>query len=984
MKQLFYTLFAIMACYALFSIAPSAALAAANTPSTGTCNYAIRSAVDNLVDDLFDDHVLAGMTLAISEDGELICEKGYGVRDAGTQEPMMPYTRSSIGSTTKVFATMAMMHLIENPPANKPGIGILTPVYADILSAQDYEDAYEQGIQQHYPIVGAAMGTDEQLVTWYSDGTYTIGTHTDLDAHQGPAAFTLPPNQTMASLIDIARGGPDNQVYSWYRDGRYSIGTPDDLGAFGSFITWIDGEAEDFQSRGISEIVGIGMNEAADRFIAFYHDGVASYGSDPSFLADATAVYTVPGDAARRYDIVAIARTSDENAVPNYVALYSDGKSSIGSLTDLGAFSGLANSNPPVIAGAQQAWRDAYTDMRIYHLLSHTAGFMRSDNRLETARKYGDVASYHPGTNTPSWKDRNRYMISTQPLQTLPGTDYAYSNHGMGLVGHLIEEISGDNWFTYLDEHILDPAGATRMTTYGQYYIDGQDDFEARPHRLVDGELVGVSYDFYNHSGSSAGALKGSAGDMVRILLATDREPTYPDVLEASTLNVMEAQWFPAAASNMLLGWHVDCQNATDCSDTRKLWHNGSFNGSIAYMARYDAYQINAETADGISVAMVINREHRGTLLSDMGQLADDIAEVVESIDYPELTLPNSDSINWGDLNLSFGVPNPANPAESSPFELTLFNGERAVLMESHLAGAEIGLDSAETKPFPPDGWVCIPHINFCTPSVIVQVAPNGCPAGWSDSTTPGSCQSAAGGAVDPSDIVWNLGADALSFDCPTGWVRPVGSPFCTPEFVTIDDPNGTMGRPDGCPPSWVESNAPGGCSPEFVAATPVTPGRAGADCPDGFSYAVAVNFCVADSLVAQSNCSATDAPAACNDPEWDVYLADTYAWESMTGGSVSANHLRFSRPDGQTAITAASVSLGWTCDIQPDLTAKCYAAPAIVDSCVDGEACRLLSTPTAVQVSTASVSVRMIGWQVVMLVGLLGVTLKFGRMKTQ
>ncbi len=952
MKHVLRTLLVLLLLPLLFQ--PHKTQAAATTPSHGTCSYAIESSIDALVDDLFASEPIPGLSLAVGEDGEVVCEKGYGVRDVNTQKPMLSYTRSSIGSVTKVIATMGMMHLIENPPESMPGLGILTPVYDGILTSQDYKDAYEQGIQRHTPILDVAIGTDQQLVTWYSDGTYTIGTNSDLDAVQGAMPFTLPSGQMMTEVVAIARGGADNRVYSWYRDGRYSIGTPNDLDAFGSFWTIIDGEEKPFRSFGIAKIVAISMNEDADKFTTFYHNGVVSIGTSPENLHDWVVDNYVPaGDSSRTYDIVGVARTLDDNKLPEYVTLYSDGQGSVGTVTNLGATEGLFNVAQPTIAGARQAWRDAYSDMRIYHLLSHTAGFIRSGDQRHTAIKYGyDVDAYDPATNPPAWKDRFRYVLSTEPLLTPPGTDYSYSNHAMGLVGYLIEEVSGVNWFPYINEHILDPAGATHMATYGTYYVDGQDGFDATPHLLnADDELVAQPLPLYNHYGSAAGALKGNAGDVVRVMLATDREATYPDVLEDATLAVMEAQWFPTAASNMLLGWHVNCQNDNNCSDERRLNHNGSLNGSIAFAARYDNYQINAETADGISVVLIINRDSAGSLLTSMSRLSDDIAELVEAIDYPDLTLPDTDSVRPGDREIIFGTPMPSGSYGFSTFHAAFLNNAEVAHSESYDAGDTIMLHSTETADFPPDGWVCAPHVNFCTPSVIVQVAPGGCPNGWRDAPTAGSCEpDGAGGVVDPTEIMWNLGNEVTSPDCPSGWIRPIGTPFCVPDSRTIDDPNGTSGRPDGCPPNWIVSDAPGGCSPEFIqASTGNTPRTSG--CPEGFHYVPTVNFCVADTLAAPSPCHVDDAQPACNYPEWDIYFAESLDWQSDGMPLITANHLRLSRPDGRTDIAAAQIDFEWTCDLQDDLTAKCQAAIAITDSCLDVENCSFLSstTPTAV-----------------------------------
>lgn len=70
--------------------------------------------------------------------------------------------------------------------------------------------------------------------------------------------------------------------------------------------------------------------------------------------------------------------------------------------------------------------------IQIRHLLSHTSGAMSS---LET-------------------------------LAFPPGTDYAYSNYGFGLLGQVIEAVSHTSYDDYLRLHILGPVGMARTASY--------------------------------------------------------------------------------------------------------------------------------------------------------------------------------------------------------------------------------------------------------------------------------------------------------------------------------------------------------------------------------------------------------------------------------------------------------------------------------------------------------------------------------------
>ena len=70
------------------------------------------------------------------------------------------------------------------------------------------------------------------MITWYSDGKYTIGTSSDLAAYQGPTNFSLPPGKTVTDVVDMAFGGSKSQTITYFRDKTYAVGKPDDLDYF--------------------------------------------------------------------------------------------------------------------------------------------------------------------------------------------------------------------------------------------------------------------------------------------------------------------------------------------------------------------------------------------------------------------------------------------------------------------------------------------------------------------------------------------------------------------------------------------------------------------------------------------------------------------------------------------------------------------------------------------------------------------------------
>jgi CubicO group peptidase (beta-lactamase class C family) len=95
----------------------------------------------------------------------------------------------------------------------------------------------------------------------------------------------------------------------------------------------------------------------------------------------------------------------------------------------------------------------------VHQLLTHTAGmgdcftgefFTTSRDQLKT------VGGYLP-------------LFADKPLQFQPGSQYSYSNEGFIVLGLIIEKISGESYFDYVQAHIYSPSG---MVNTGEYELD--------------------------------------------------------------------------------------------------------------------------------------------------------------------------------------------------------------------------------------------------------------------------------------------------------------------------------------------------------------------------------------------------------------------------------------------------------------------------------------------------------------------------------
>jgi CubicO group peptidase (beta-lactamase class C family) len=96
----------------------------------------------------------------------------------------------------------------------------------------------------------------------------------------------------------------------------------------------------------------------------------------------------------------------------------------------------------------------------IYQLLTHTAGMGNIFNPLYNktpVNRFQAVADYLP-------------LFIDDPLRFTPGSKYEYSNAGYILLGHLIETVSGQDYFSYVKENIFIPAGMQDTDCYDVQY----------------------------------------------------------------------------------------------------------------------------------------------------------------------------------------------------------------------------------------------------------------------------------------------------------------------------------------------------------------------------------------------------------------------------------------------------------------------------------------------------------------------------------
>lgn len=247
----------------------------------------------------------------------------------------------------------------------------------------------------------------------------------------------------------------------------------------------------------------------------------------------------------------------------------------------------------------------------IRQLLRHTGGFDRDQSfdpmfrPVEIARALGVKPPAGP-------REIIRYMMG-RPLDFDPGTREAYSNFGYCVLGRVIEKASGEDYGSYVQEHVLRPLGIQRMrlghslekdAAPGEvhYYPVGDAHIKSM---FGNGRDVPIAYGGEDIEAMDAhGAWVASAPELVRFASAFEHSDRSP-ILGAQSVAEMfarpkdtgyEPDHKPKAAY-YADGWEVRPVRGGKAN----TWHAGQLDGvSTLLVRRYD----------GLVWAVMFNRDY--------------------------------------------------------------------------------------------------------------------------------------------------------------------------------------------------------------------------------------------------------------------------------------------------------------------------------------------------------------------------------------
>lgn len=416
--------------------------------------------IDDQIEAFLQDEGVAGATVAVTQKNRLIYSKGFGrssrSEDGNADVLMQPTFRTRIGSVSKAIvsgpATYQAMKERGFDPATKKVYG------SNSIFGERYSLQQRVSIDRFEPIIALAIAPNGQSYAWYRNGTVSFGQTSDLTKHEEPRSFTVAEGKVIADLhaVAISKAG---DVYAWYRDGSRSVGTSHDLDARVPLLLNEDGKPRkarlpvgpDGDRKSMSDVVGIAIAKSDGDVYAWYDDLTVSAGSSMDFgeiFSDET--YSAPAENGRswRYRIRGMGISPNDTVY----TWSSTGKAIAGNSRDL-----AAKRAPYEYKFAfDEHYRNRYRDITVQHLFDHKSGFTRSGDVAATARMFPNQLG--DGTE-PSYDQIHKHFLATRPLLSDPGVQYSYSNHGMGLMTLLIEELSGETYREYAINHYLAPMG---------------------------------------------------------------------------------------------------------------------------------------------------------------------------------------------------------------------------------------------------------------------------------------------------------------------------------------------------------------------------------------------------------------------------------------------------------------------------------------------------------------------------------------------
>lgn len=213
---------------------------------------------------------------------------------------------------------------------------------------------------------------------------------------------------------------------------------------------------------------------------------------------------------------------------------------------------------------------EAVKPITLRQLATHTSGFPRVPNVLlkQLEAKVGKQHLLDNPFNEATLADIYAYLQNPSDLGK--SGNFVYSNYGMGLLGHILEQVTGQSLETLVQERVFQPL---------QMQHSGIDLNKANPAQIMQGHTakgeLAQAWTFQVLAG--AGAFYSTAEDMLQFIQANLSKNT-PLANSLQKIQLAQASgktgiaWMQATALDRFIG------------NLHTIWHDGQVGGFTAYL----------------------------------------------------------------------------------------------------------------------------------------------------------------------------------------------------------------------------------------------------------------------------------------------------------------------------------------------------------------------------------------------------------------
>ena len=221
----------------------------------------------------------------------------------------------------------------------------------------------------------------------------------------------------------------------------------------------------------------------------------------------------------------------------------------------------------------------AWTQVTIRHLLTHTSG----------------IKSYTGLDGFQLWRHLTQAQfiekIGKEPMEFTPGSSWKYCNTGYNLLGHIIENVSGKNYWDFMSERIFQPLGMNTTTNRLPSLV-----IPNRASGYEQTNKVWINRDCDLTEVFAAGAIASTVRDLAKWNAALDGEGLLTSASK-------EQMWTPVKLNDGTskkygFGWNVDAVEGH-----KNIGHGGSTSGFSASIQRFPD--------DGVAVIMLTNTDEQ-------------------------------------------------------------------------------------------------------------------------------------------------------------------------------------------------------------------------------------------------------------------------------------------------------------------------------------------------------------------------------------